>query len=134
MAEAIEGRARELLEAPNFCQVGSLRKDGSPAVVPTWVDVQGDRVVLNSAEGRAWPSNVRRDGRVNLTVMNMENPYEFVSIKAHLVEDTQDGADEHIDAMAMKYLGEEKYPFRAEGEERVIFKFEPDSVNHFGRD
>ncbi|MEJ7716455.1 MAG: PPOX class F420-dependent oxidoreductase [Thermoleophilaceae bacterium] len=133
MAEAIEGRARELLEAPNFCHVGSLRKDGTPAVSPVWVDVQGDRVVLNSAEGRAWPANVRRDPRVNLTVQNMENPYEFVSIKAHLVEDTQEGADEHIDAMAMKYLGEEKYPFRSEGEVRVMFKFEADDVSHFGQ-
>jgi PPOX class probable F420-dependent enzyme len=133
MAEAIEGRARELLEAPNFCHVGSLRKDGSPAVSPVWVDVQGDRVVLNTAEGRAWPANVRRDPRVNLTVQNMENPYEFVSIKARLVEDTQEGADEHIDAMAMKYLGEETYPLRSEGEVRVILKFEADGVNHFGQ-
>jgi PPOX class probable F420-dependent enzyme len=133
MAEAIEGRARELLEAPNFCHVGSLRKDGSPAVSPVWVDVQGDRVVLNTAEGRAWPANVRRDPRVNLTVQNLENPYEFVSIKARLVEDTQEGADEHIDAMAMKYLGEETYPLRSEGEVRVILKFEADGVNHFGQ-
>jgi PPOX class probable F420-dependent enzyme len=133
MAEAIEGRARELLEAPNFCHVGSLRKDGSPAVSPVWVDVQGDRVVLNTAEGRAWPANVRRDPRVNLTVQNLENPYEFVSIKARLVEDTQAGADEHIDAMAMKYLGEETYPFRSEGEVRVILRFEADGVNHFGQ-
>jgi penicillin V acylase-like amidase (Ntn superfamily) len=97
------------------------------------VDVQGDRVVLNTAEGRAWPANVRRDPRVNLTVQNMENPYEFVSIKARLVEDTQEGADEHIDAMAMKYLGEETYPLRSEGEVRVILKFEADGVNHFGQ-
>ncbi len=132
MAESIEGRARELLEAPNFCQVGSLRKDGSPAVTPVWVDVEGDLVVLNTAEGRAWPTNVRRDPRVNLTVLNQENPYEFVSIKGRVVEDSQDGADEHIDAMAMKYLGEEKYPFRAEGEVRVKMKVEAETVRHFG--
>lgn len=132
MAEAIEGRARELLEAPNFCQVGSLRKDGSPAVTPVWVDVEGDLVVLNTAEGRAWPANVRRDPRVNLTVMNQENPYEFISIRGRVVEDTHDGADEHIDAMAMKYLGEEKYPFRSEGEVRLKMKVEAEAVKHFG--
>lgn len=133
MAEAIEGRARELIEAPNFCSVGSIRRDGTPAVVPTWVDVKDDLVVLNSAEGRAWPANVRRDPRVNLTVINQENPYEFVSIKGRVVEDTHEGADEHIDAMAMKYLGEEKYPYRAEGEERVMFRVEAEKVTHFGR-
>ena len=133
MGEAIEGRARELIEAPNFCMVGTLRRDGSPAVNPVWVDVEDDRVVLNSAEGRAWPVNVRRDPRANLTILNMENPYEFVSIKAKLVEDTHDGADEHIDALAMKYLGEERYPFRSDGEVRVILRFEAERVQHFGR-
>jgi PPOX class probable F420-dependent enzyme len=133
MAESIEGRARELLEAPNFCQVGSIRRDGSPAVVPTWVDVEDDLVVLNTAEGRAWPQNVRRDPRVNLTVQNQENPYEFVSIRGRVVEDTREGADEHIDRMAMKYLGEETYPFRSEGEVRVILRVEAEAINHFGR-
>jgi PPOX class probable F420-dependent enzyme len=132
MAETIEGRARELLEAPNFCMVGSLRRDGSPAVVPVWVDVQDHLVVLNTAEGRAWPANVRRDPRVNLTVVNVENPYEYVSIRGRLVEDTQEGADEHIDAMAMKYLGEERYPFRSKGEVRVIFRFEAEKIHHYG--
>jgi PPOX class probable F420-dependent enzyme len=133
MADSIEGPGRALLEAPNFCQVGTLRKDGSPTVTPTWVDVDGDVVVINTADGRAWPANVRRDPRVNLTVMNQENPYEFVSIKARMIEETTEGADEHIDRMAMKYLGEEKYPFRAEGEVRLIFRFEPEEVKHFGR-
>jgi PPOX class probable F420-dependent enzyme len=133
MAESITGPGRELLEAPNFCQVGSLRKDGSPAVVPTWVDVEGDLAVINTAEGRAWVKNVRRDPRVNLTVLNQDNPYEFVSIKATMVEDTTEGADAHIDKLAQQYLGEEKYPFRAEGEVRVMLKFQAEKVNHFGR-
>jgi len=102
-------------------------------VTPTWVDVDGHIVVINTADGRDWPANVRRDPRVNLTVMNQENPYEFVSIKARMIEETTDGADEHIDRLAMKYLGEEKYPFRSEGEVRLIFRFEPEQVAHFGR-
>jgi PPOX class probable F420-dependent enzyme len=133
MAESIQGPARELLEAPNFCQVGSLRRDGSPAVVPTWVDIEGDLAVINTADGRAWVNNVRRDPRVNLTVLNQDNPYEFVSIKARMVEDTTEGADAHIDKLAQKYLGEEKYPFRSEGEVRMIFKFAAEKVHHFGR-
>ena len=130
MAEPIEGRVRELLEAPNFCHVATLRRDGSPHVNPVWVDVEDGLVVLNSAEGRAWPGNVRRDPRVTLNVMNLENPYEYVEIRGRVVDDTHEGADEHIDRMAMKYLGEERYPFRAEGEQRVIFRVEPERVYH----
>ncbi len=62
--------------------------------------------------------------------MNLENPYEYVEIVGKLVEDTQEGADEHIDAMAKKYLGQDEYPFRQEGEQRVILKFEPQRIRH----
>ena len=65
---ALEEPHRKLLEEPNFAFVGTIRKDGSPHVVPTWVDFDGDKVVLNSSEGRAWPANLRRDNRVNLTI------------------------------------------------------------------
>ena len=132
MGQPIEGRSRELLEAPNFCNVATLRKDGTPHLVPTWVDVEDNLVLLNSSEGRLWPSNLRRDPRVTLMVFNQENPYEFVSIRGRLSEDTHEGAFEHIDKLAMKYLGQEKYPFLQEGEQRIIFKIEPQSVHHYG--
>ena len=131
MAESIEGRARELLEAKNFGQVATIRRDGTPHVVATWVDVEDNRVVLNTAEGRAWPQNLRRDPRVTLNVMNLENPYEWVEIRGRMVEDTHEGADEHIDKMSQKYLGQVPYPFRAPGEQRVIFRIEPERVNHY---
>ncbi len=133
MPETLEGRPRELLEAPNFCQVATILKDGTPHVVPTWVDVEGDTVLLNSAEGRLWPKNIRRDPRVTLTVLNQENPYEFVSIRGRLAEDTHDGADEHIDKLAKKYMDVDTYPFRREGEQRVTFKIQPERVIHHGR-
>ena len=133
MSETIEGRGRELLEAPNFCNVATILKDGTPHVVPTWVDIEDDKVLLNSAEGRLWPRNIRRDPRVTLTVLNQENPYEFVSIRGRLVEDTHDGADEHIDKLAKKYMGADSYPFRQEGEQRVIFKILPERVIHHGQ-
>ena len=130
MAESIEGRVAELIEAKNFVQVGTIRKDGTPHLTPVWVDHEGDTIVLNSAEGRAWPSNLRRDPRVTLNVVNSENPYEYVEIRGRLVEDTQEGADEHINKMAMKYLGEEEYPFRQPGEQRIILRIEPERVRH----
>lgn len=131
MAETIDGRSRELLEAPNFCHVATLRKDGTPFVVPVWVDVDEDsHVVLNSAEGRAWPANLRRDPRVTLTVSNQENPYEYVTIRGRLAEATHEDADEHIDRMAQKYIGQETYPFRQPGEVRVKFLIEAEKVSH----
>ena len=128
MAETIEGRVRELLEAPNFVHVATVRKDGVPHNVPVWVDTDGEHVVLNSAEGRAWPANLRRDGSAGLNVMNLENPYEYVYIKGALVEDTHEGADAHIDAMAKKYMGVDEYPLRQPGEQRVMFRIEPERV------
>ena len=128
MAEKIEGRAQELLQAKNFADVATLRKDGSVQTSPVWVDVQDGRAVLNSAEGRAWPANLQRDPRVTMTVQNLENPYEYVTIRGRVVERTHDGADEHIDALAKKYLDQDSYPYRQPGEQRVILRVEPESV------
>ncbi len=132
MPQTIDGRSRELLEAPNFVTVATLRADGTPHLAPAWVDVQDDRVVLNSARGRTWPSNLERDPRVTLTVQNHENPYEYVSIRGRVTEMTEEGADDHIDAMAKKYLGQDRYPFRSADEQRVIVRVEPERVTHHG--
>jgi PPOX class probable F420-dependent enzyme len=128
MSTAIEGRAEELLKAKNFCQVATLRRDGSVHLVPVWVDVQDGRAVLNTAEGRVWPSNLERDPRVTLSVQNMENPYEYVMIRGRLAERTTEGADQHIDEMAKKYLDQDSYPFRQSGEQRLIMRIEPEHV------
>ncbi len=125
MSQAIEGRAEELLKDKNFVLVSTIRPDGSVHAAPAWVDVQDGRPVLNTAEGRAWPRNLERDPRVTLTVQNMENPYEYVTIRGRVAERTTDGADEHIDSLAMKYMGKESYPFRQPGEQRVIVRVRP---------
>jgi PPOX class probable F420-dependent enzyme len=130
MAEAIEGRVAELLDGRNFVQVGTIRRDGTPHLTPVWVDHEGGKVVLNSSEGRAWPANLRRDPRVTLNVVNQENPYEYVEIRGRMVEDTHDGADEHIDKLAKKYMDLDEYPGRFPGERRIIFRIEPEHVLH----
>jgi PPOX class probable F420-dependent enzyme len=132
MSQAVEGRSKELLEDKNFCQVATLRPDGSAEVVPVWVDIEDRTPVLNTAEGRAWPANLERDPRVTLTVMNMQNPYEYVSIRGHVAERTRDGADAHIDALAKKYLGQDEYPYRRPGEQRIIIRVAPEHVAHHG--
>jgi PPOX class probable F420-dependent enzyme len=126
MSERIEGRAEELLKAKNFCNVSTLRDDGTIHGVPVWVDVQEGRPVLNSAEGRAWVRNLERDPRVTLTVQNLENPYEYLEVRGRVTERTHEGADEHIDSLAKKYLGQDEYPYRQPGEQRVIIRVEPE--------
>ena len=128
MSTAIEGRADELLKAPNFCNVSTLRPDGSIHAVPVWVDVQDGKPLLNTAEGRAWPHYLQLDPHVTLTVQNMENPYEYVMIRGLVSSREHEGADAHIDKLAMKYLGQETYPYRQPGEQRVIIRVDPDHV------
>jgi PPOX class probable F420-dependent enzyme len=127
---AIEGRARELLEQPNYTHLSTFRQDGTVHGVVIWQHVEGDRVALNSSEGRAWPANVRRDPRVTITVHNNENPYEYVEVRGRIVEDTHEGAKEHIDALAKKYLDKDEYPFLQPGEQRIKFLVEPERVRH----
>jgi PPOX class probable F420-dependent enzyme len=132
MSASVEGRGEELLKAKNFCHVATLRADGSVHTAPVWVDVQDGRPVLNTAEGRAWPRNLQRDPRVTLTVQNMENPYEYVTIRGRVSERTHEGADEHIDALAKKYLDKDSYPFRQPGEQRLIIRVAPEHVHVYG--
>jgi PPOX class probable F420-dependent enzyme len=132
MSTRIEGRAEELLRGRNFAHIGTLRADGSVQVSPTWVDVQDGRVALNTAEGRAWPRNLERDPRITLEVQNFENPYEYLEIRGRVAERTHEGADEHIDLLAKKYLDVDKYPMRQPGDQRVIIRVEPDYVKVFG--
>jgi PPOX class probable F420-dependent enzyme len=128
----IEGRAAELLRAKNFCHISTLREDGTILNVPVWVDTDGEHIVVNSAEGRDWPANLRREGHATCTVTNHEDPYEYLTATCDLAEDTHEGADDHIDAMAKKYLDKDTYPFRKEGEQRVIFRLAPRKLTHRG--
>jgi len=131
MAQKLEGPARQLLEDPNFAFVATVRDDGTPLVVPTWVDVDNGHVVLNSNEDRTWPRRLREGGVATITVPNKDNPYEYVSFTGELVEDTHEGADEHIDRLAHKYLGADEYPNRFPGEQRVILRLRPDRVRYY---
>lgn len=128
----IEGRVKELLDQPNFAHLSTLREDGTIHGVVVWLDLRDGKVALNSSEGRAWPANVRRDPRVTITVHDQQNPYEYVEIRGRVVEDTHDGAKEHIDSLAKKYIDQDEYPWLQPGEQRITFLVEPDRVRHQG--
>lgn len=116
----------------NFAALGTIRADGSSHVSPVWVDYDGERPLFNTAEGRAKWRHLVRDPRATLQVVDPENPYEYIEVSGP-VELTHEGADASIDALAKKYLGVDAYPYRREGEVRVIGRLTPEIVNHHGR-
>lgn len=117
-----------LKEGKNFATVATLMPDGSPHATTVWIDTDGRHVVFNTSEGRIKAENLHRDPRVAISVTNSENPYQQLMVRGHVVEMTQEGADAHVDQLAKKYLGKDKYPFREPGEQRVIVKVAPDHV------
>jgi PPOX class probable F420-dependent enzyme len=117
-----------LFHDKNFGFLATIMDDGSPQVTPVWVDIDGDNIILNTAEGRLKHKNISRDPRVAVSVADHSNPYKMVTVQGTVVEQTTKGADEHIDKMAKKYLGLDKYPGRTPGEKRIILKIKPESV------
>ena len=128
MSATLSEGVKKLFREPNYGHMATLMPDGSPQVSPVWVDVDGDRILVNSAEGRSKPRNVRRDARVAISIYNQENPYSSAFIRGRVVDITHDGADEHIDKLAKKYLGQDKYPYHQPGDQRVILVIEPEHV------
>ena len=113
----------------SFASVATLMPDGSPHVSVMWVDSDGENIILNSAEGRVKTNNLRNDHRVAIAITDPENPYKQAMIRGTVVEDTHDGAMEHTDVLAKKYLGLDKYPYHQPTDVRVIFKVKPESVS-----
>ena len=130
MAATLDGRPQEIIAGKNYAHVAIPRADGTVQTVIVWAHTDGANVMLNSAEGRDWPQNLRRAGTATVTVMADSNPYEWVSVTGRLVEDTHDGADPHIDSLAKKYLGVDSYPYRKEGEQRIKFALVPERVHY----
>jgi PPOX class probable F420-dependent enzyme len=129
---AIPEKYRDLFTKRAFASLATLMPDGSPQVTPVWCDLDGDQVIVNSAKGRQKDKNIRRDPRVALAIIDPENPYRYLEIRGRVVEITEQGADAHIDKMAKKYLGADKYPYRQPSEVRVMFKIQPERTNTMG--
>jgi PPOX class probable F420-dependent enzyme len=126
-------KQEQLLLGKNLGSLAILTEDGSPEVTPVWVDWDGKYVLVNTLQSRAKPRHIERDPRVEIAVVDSENPYQHVRIKgrAELVEE---GAEEHIDKLSKKYTGEESYPWRAPGDVRVILRILPERVAGYNLD
>ena len=129
---AISEKFADLFEKKAFAQLATLMPDGSPHVSPVWCEYDGHHVVINTAKGRVKDRNMRRDPRVSLDIMDPENPYRHVSIRGRVTDYTEQGADQHIDKLAKKYLNLDRYPYRQPGEVRVVYKIEPERTFSMG--
>jgi PPOX class probable F420-dependent enzyme len=123
---------RDLLTGVTFAHIATVMKSGAPQVTPVWIDVDGDIVVFNTAEGRQKTKNLDRDGRVALSIQDPQNPYRYLQIRGRVTGRTHEGADAHIDKLAKKYLNLDEYPYRNPAEQRVIYRIQADSVQAYG--
>jgi PPOX class probable F420-dependent enzyme len=132
MAKSIPEQFQDLFSKRAFAHLATLMEDGSPQVTPVWCDYDGTHIRVNSAKGRVKDQNMRRRNRVALSIMDPDNAYRYLGVRGDVVEITEQGADDHIDALAKKYLGKDKYPFRQPGEVRVIYKIRPERISQMG--
>jgi len=134
MATTIPENFKDLLESGKkaFAHVGTVMPDGSPQVTPMWFDVEDGLIRVNSARGRVKDRNMRRTPAVALSIMDPDNAYRYLGIRGQVVEVTEQGAEAHIDALAKKYIGKDRYPWRQAGEVRVMYKIRPERAAGMG--
>jgi PPOX class probable F420-dependent enzyme len=132
MAE-LDSKQQEFLENPFVGVVTTLRDDGSPHSTVVWVDRDDGGVSFNTARGRAKERHLSRDPRVSLLVVDPQNTYRWLAVSG-TAELTEEGADDQIDTLAKKYLGEDKYPWRSPDEKRVKVRIRPEKVEATGLD
>jgi len=124
---------KDLLTAKKaFANLATINADGTPQVTPVWFDWDGRHVRINSAKGRVKDKNLRRTPSVALSIQDPDNPYRYVQIRGRVTSVTETGADAHIDALAKKYLGQDRYPYRKADEVRVTYVIAPDRVQTMG--
>jgi len=115
-----------------FANLATLMPDGSPQVTPVWFDYTGGVIRVNTAKGRVKARNLKIGSPVALSIMDPDEPYRYLQIRGRVRRALEEGADAHIDSLAKKYLGKDKYPFRQLGEVRISYEIEPLSASGMG--
>jgi PPOX class probable F420-dependent enzyme len=123
---------RDLFDKKAFAHLATVGADGAPQVTPVWIDYDDSHIRFNTARGRVKTRNLERNPRVALSVQDPENPYRYVQVRGRVAEMTEKDADAHIDALAKKYLGQDRYPHRQPGEVRVMVKVVPEKIQSMG--
>ncbi len=119
----------ELLRAPSTCYLATIMPDGSPQLTQTWVDTDGEHVIINTVQGFQKVRNIERDDRVALTVADAEHPTRYLQVRGRVIGMTTEGGAEHIDKLAMKYTGK-PYPwYGGRDQVRVILTIEARTIS-----
>ena len=117
-----------LFQFRNLAYVGTISKDGSPHITPVWAEMVEDLILINRFEESAKIRHIPKDKWIALSVVEQNNPFNMVSIKGKVVEQTSEGADEHLKKLAKRYLGIGKYYYRKPNRNRVILKIKPEKI------
>ena len=121
-----------LLRRPSLCYLATSMADGSPQVTQVWVDTDGEHVLINSVQGHVKVRNVARDPRVAVAISDPDNPTRYAQVRGRVLAVTTDGAVDHIEMLAQKYLGA-PYPwYGGRDQERVIIVIEPERISTMG--
>ncbi|MBI1737148.1 MAG: PPOX class F420-dependent oxidoreductase [Candidatus Rokubacteria bacterium] len=131
MATGLE-KYRDLFDKKAFAHLATVGAAGTPQVTPVWCDFDGTHVRINTARGRVKDRNLKANPRVALSILDPDDPYRYVQVQGRVTEMTEQGADQHIDALAKKYLGQDRYPYRQPGEVRVMVKIAAERVQGMG--
>jgi PPOX class probable F420-dependent enzyme len=123
---------RDLFDKKAFAHIATVGADGAPQVTPVWIDYDGTHIRFNTARGRVKTRNLERNPRVALSVQDPDNPYRYLQVRGRVTEMTEKGADAHIDALAKKYTGQDRYAHRKPGEVRVTVKITADAIQSMG--
>ena len=115
-----------------FAAIATTMPDGSPQVTPVWFDFKDGKLRVNTARGRVKARNLKQGAAVALAIVDPENPYRYIQVRGKVTRMTEEGAGAHIDSLAKKYLGKDKYPFAQPGEMRVMYEIEPASASGMG--
>jgi PPOX class probable F420-dependent enzyme len=123
----------DLLRKPSVCLVTTLMPDGSPQITQTWVDTDGEHVIINTVQTHQKVKNIERDPRVAVAVCDASDPSRYYGIRGRVVGVTTDGGAEHIDALAHRYLGG-PYPwYGGRDQVRVILTIEAEKIHEMAR-
>jgi PPOX class probable F420-dependent enzyme len=127
---AIPDQYLDLLQQKKaFANLATVMPDGTPQVTPVWFDYKDGRLRVNTAKGRVKARILKEGSPVALAIMDPDNPYRYIQVRGRVKRVAEQSADAHIDSLAKKYLGKDKYPFSQPGEVRVMYEIEPTSAS-----
>jgi len=123
----------DLLRKPSLCFVTTLMPDGSPQITQTWVDTDGEHVIINSVQTHQKVKNVERDPRVAVAVCDASDPSRYYGVRGRVVSATTEGGAEHIEALAQRYTGGPYAWYGGRDQVRVILTISADKIHEMAR-